>query len=536
MGVWVWGCGPVDVECVTPDPGVVGISGSSSSTLNGNYSLVAVTAAPSCRPTYAKQPGDTAPYLVLTPRAAGGARWVVTPAIDSVDRRYAFSSVTTLDSPASPQLQWRVYSSTTGAMEPFAAVDVVGWRLRPTTASCDAGISGEDAGTGVCHLIPLADNNNDGTPDCRGDLCPTDDNKSAPGLGGCGNTDTDTDSDGALDNCAANGNPQDGCVNDANKMAPGKCGCGTADTDADSDGAFDNCAADGNPQDGCVNDAGKMAPGKCGCGTADTDTDADGALDNCAADGQPRDLCPNDAQKTAPGKCGCGNPDTDTDSDGALDNCAADGQPRDDCDSDPLKTSPGLCGCGTRDVDSDGDKTPDCKDQCPGDPLKIAPTECACNATCVASCSDGILNADESDVDCGHTNNGCSLCDSGFLCTSSQNCGAGLVCARRSSDQAKVCIPRTSGKAGRYITVRLTIHGSLVHFRFRGRLRQLFIKWLAWCVSGVPCWWLGCCPWLGLTPIVACWLQVCTGGPRPLQRSSRPHDQQYRRGTGRRGA
>ncbi|MBL7964385.1 MAG: T9SS type A sorting domain-containing protein [Flavobacteriales bacterium] len=51
------------------------------------------------------------------------------------------------------------------------------------------------------------------------DLCPTDPNKIAPGLCGCGVSDTDSDSDGTPD-C------NDGCPLDPNKSAPGVCGCG----------------------------------------------------------------------------------------------------------------------------------------------------------------------------------------------------------------------------------------------------------------------------------------------------------------------
>jgi hypothetical protein len=64
----------------------------------------------------------------------------------------------------------------------------------------------------------------------------------------------------------------DGCPTDANKTEPGICGCGVADTDSDSDGTAD-C------NDGCPNDANKTEPGICGCGTADVDTDADGVTD-----------------------------------------------------------------------------------------------------------------------------------------------------------------------------------------------------------------------------------------------------------------
>jgi LGFP repeat/Lectin C-type domain len=102
-------------------------------------------------------------------------------------------------------------------------------------------------------------------------------------------------------------------------MTPGQCGCGNPDTDTDSDGAAD-C------NDGCDNDATKAAPGQCGCGNPDTDGDNDGTA-NCV------DGCPADPAKAVPGQCGCGNSDLDSDTDGAAD-CT------DACDDDPARTVP----------------------------------------------------------------------------------------------------------------------------------------------------------------------------------------------------
>ncbi|MBX2973870.1 MAG: T9SS type A sorting domain-containing protein, partial [Flavobacteriales bacterium] len=195
-----------------------------------------------------------------------------------------------------------------------------------------------------------------------GDGCPTDANKTHPGVCGCGTPDTDTDEDGTAD-CI------DGCPNDPDKTAPGVCGCGTADiavtyyADADGDGAGDPLVSQPgytcnvppgyvtNADDGCPGDANKTAPGVCGCGNLDTDTDNDGTPD-CDDD------CPADPDKTSPGECGCGVPDTDTDDDGVAD-C------NDGCPTDPDKTAPGACGCGNPDTDSDGDGVLDCNDSCP---------------------------------------------------------------------------------------------------------------------------------------------------------------------------
>ncbi len=104
------------------------------------------------------------------------------------------------------------------------------------------------------------------------DNCPSDPNKTEPGVCGCGVADTDSDSDGTPD-C------NDGCAADPNKTAPGVCGCGVADTDSDLDGTPD-C------NDGCAADPNKTAPGVCGCGVADTDSDGDGTPDCCTGDEQ----------------------------------------------------------------------------------------------------------------------------------------------------------------------------------------------------------------------------------------------------------
>ena len=146
------------------------------------------------------------------------------------------------------------------------------------------------------------------------DLCPSDPNKTDPGICGCGVPDVDTDGDGTMD-CL------DGCPLDAQKIAAGVCGCGVADVDTDGDGTED-CI------DLCPLDPLKIDPGVCGCGVPEG---------TCGPG--PLDLCPNDPNKTDPGICGCGVPDVDTDGDGTED-CI------DLCPLDPLKIDPGVCGCG----------------------------------------------------------------------------------------------------------------------------------------------------------------------------------------------
>jgi len=234
--------------------------------------------------------------------------------------------------------------------------------------------------------------------DCH-DQCPDDPNKVLPGSCDCGTSDADSDGDGALDNCAFGGQPQDACVNDANKTVAGSCGCGVSDVDSDGDGALDNCAFGGQPQDACVHDANKTVAGSCGCGVSDVDSDGDGALDNCAFGGQPQDACVHDANKTVAGSCGCGVSDVDSDGDGALDNCSFGGQAQDACVNDANKTVAGSCGCGVSDVDSDGDGALDnCafggqpQDACVHDANKTVAGSCGCGVSDVDSDGDGALD------------------------------------------------------------------------------------------------------------------------------------------------
>ena len=251
--------------------------------------------------------------------------------------------------------------------------------------------------TTLVRVSPAMDSDGDGTPDPL-DGCPSDSNKTDPGICGCGVPDTDSDSDGTPD-C------NDGCPNDPYKTEPGICGCGVPDTDIDNDGTpdcndpcpndpYNTCNdidydtdGDGTPDsmDGCYNDPNKIDPGVCGCGVADTDTDEDGTPD-C------NDNCPNDPNKTEPGVCGCGVADTDTDADDTPD-C------NDNCPNDPNKTEPGVCGCGVADTDTDEDGTLDCNDNCPNDPNKTEPGVCGCGTADTDSDEDGVPVCNEGEDD-----------------------------------------------------------------------------------------------------------------------------------------
>ena len=152
---------------------------------------------------------------------------------------------------------------------------------------------------GVCGCgISDNDSDSDGIPDCI-DNCPATPNpgqedSDGNGIGDACELAPDSDGDGVPDtddNCPNTPNPDqvdtdgdnfgdvcDNCPEDQNKTEPGICGCGVPDIDTDEDGTLD-C------NDLCPDDPDKTAPGECGCGVADIDSDEDGVPD-C------NDICP----------------------------------------------------------------------------------------------------------------------------------------------------------------------------------------------------------------------------------------------------
>ncbi len=205
-----------------------------------------------------------------------------------------------------------------------------------TDHNCDG-----DIDDGLIHPYPL----------CL-DLCPDDDDKTEPGICGCGIADTDSDADGTAD-C------DDLCPDDPYKTDPGECDCGVADVDGDGDTVFD-C------NDNCVD---IINPGQ-----HDADTDGEGdACDDCPLD-QENDLdndgiCGN--EDNCPGTANADQEDLDGDDigdacDGDLDgdgvdneddNCAwVSNAGQDDADLDEVGDA-----C---DDDVDGDGVPNDGDAC----------------------------------------------------------------------------------------------------------------------------------------------------------------------------
>ncbi len=184
----------------------------------------------------------------------------------------------------------------------------------------------------------LQDTDGDGTCDAN-DGCPTDPNKTAPGICGCGVSDVDTDNDGLADcndPCPNGANPGASCNDNnactINDVITANCTCVGTVQDTDGDGTCD-------ANDGCPNDPNKVAPGACGCGVADTDSDNDGVA-NC------NDNCPNIAGQIG---SACNDGDSNTTNDVITSDCQCVGTPLGGCtenltltvklDGSPLQTT-----------------------------------------------------------------------------------------------------------------------------------------------------------------------------------------------------
>ncbi len=260
------------------------------------------------------------------------------------------------------------------------------------------------------------DTDGDGTNDCF-DGCPTDPNKIAPGVCGCGVADIDTDFDGTLDcndNCPTVANPgqqdTDGdgvgnaCDNCLTVSNPGQ-------QDADGDGvgnACDNCPTVINPgQQNSDGDAFGNACDNCPTVTnpGQQDADVDGVGDAC-------DNCPSVANATH----------QDSDGDGlgnACDNCPTVANPgQQDGDGDGAGNACDNCVAipNPSQADCDGDNV--------GDACAIAGGAPDCNLNGVPDSCD-IANATSFDLNGNTVPDECELDGGSPFCFGNSGCPCG---------------------------------------------------------------------------------------------------------------
>jgi hypothetical protein len=157
-------------------------------------------------------------------------------------------------------------------------------------------------------------------------------------------------------------------------------------------------------------------PSPCTCGTGS-------ACDNGAKDGTESDV---DCGGSCSGKCPDGRAcNAGTDCASGVCVGAVCGQ----------WTSPGSCSDGIKDgPESDIDCGRMCPARCSAGKVCVVDDDCTSGGICAGArcvtCSDGVKNTDESDIDCGGR---CANCGAGRVCNGDDDCASG-VCS------AKVCL------------------------------------------------------------------------------------------------
>ena len=320
-------------------------------------------------------------------------------------------------------------------------------------------------------VCEVSDTDNDGVPDAD-DNCPSTPNHDQ------NDSDSDTVGD-ACDNCVHVPNT-DQHNGDSDSLGNACDNCWRVSNIGQDDGDGD-CAGNSQPYstdplcgdlcDQCPDDSEKIYAGVCGCGVSDIDSDHDGTPD-C------NDNCPFDTYKTEPGICGCGVPDTDSDNDGYIfchDNCPDRSNDQTDTDNDGLGDVCDNCPevpNAQHQEDRDGDGVGDICDNCPDTANGKNLGTCAqsgntcttdgscgwygpCIRTQIDTDSDGYGDACDTDDDndgtpdsadnCRVISNGpasgtcvalfgtCSR-NSGSLCDTDADCGAGTFCSRNLED------------------------------------------------------------------------------------------------------
>ncbi len=272
----------------------------------------------------------------------------------------------------------------------------------------------------------------------------------------CGGPDCDGCDDG--DDCLEGGDCQSEiCGEDGTCEAP-TCDDGAQngdETDVDCGGSCEACPTGDTCIDGsdcdtgvCNEDTGECAPATCDDGVgngSETDVDCGGECGSTCEIDEQCDLfidcvhlvCDEQDGTCSPPTCTDGTPNGDeTDVDCGGPDCPPCDEPGlclvdTDCESDncdegicvPDSCLDGVQNGNETDVDCGGDECAPCDD---GDDCLVG-TDCL-SSTCdpgsntctTATCSDGLLNGEETDVDCGGPT--CDGCQNGEICQGNGDC------------------------------------------------------------------------------------------------------------------